>query len=86
MGNSYVGGMGYADDIKLLCLSLNGMQQMVDMCIDYADEYNIKVNCSKSRMLLFKGRQCKDSLIIDGVTIHCNESVSDLGHSVTANG
>ncbi len=37
MGNSYVGGMGYADDIKLLCPSLNGMQQMVDMCVDYAD-------------------------------------------------
>ncbi len=25
MGNSYVGGLGYADDIKLLCQSLNGM-------------------------------------------------------------
>ncbi len=41
MGNSYVGGMGYADDIKLICLSLNGIQQMVDMCVEYADEYNI---------------------------------------------
>ncbi len=29
MGNSYVGVMGYADDIKLLCPSLNGMQQIV---------------------------------------------------------
>ncbi len=75
MGNSYVAGMGYAHDIKLLCLSLNGMQQMVDMCIDYEDEYNIKFNGSKSRKLLFKGRQYKDSqrtLIIDGVTIHCS--------------
>ncbi len=51
-------------------------------------EYNIKFNGSKSRMLLFKGRQCKDSqrmLIIDGVTIHCSESVSDLGHNVFTN-
>ncbi len=53
MGNSYVGGMAYADEIKLLCPSLNGMQQMVDMCVDYADEYNIKFNGSKSCMLLF---------------------------------
>ncbi len=78
MGNSYVGGMGYADDIKLLCLSLNGMQKMVEMCVDYADEYNIKFNRRKSRMLLFKGRLCKDSqrtLIINGVIIHCSESV-----------
>ncbi len=88
MGNSYVGGMGYADDIKLLCLSLNGMQQMVDMCFDYADVYNIKFNGSKSHMPLFNGRQCKDSqrtLIIDRVTIHCSESVSDLGHNVSIN-
>ncbi len=71
MGNSYVEGTIYADHIKLLCPSLNGMQQMVDMSVDYADEYNIKFNCSKSCMLLFKGRQCKESqkmLIIDGVT------------------
>ncbi len=88
MGNSYVGSMGYADDIKLLCPSLYGMQQMVDMCIDYADEYNIKFNGSKSRMILFKIRQCKDSqrtLIIDGVTIHCSESVSNLGYNVSTN-
>ncbi len=55
MGNSYVGGIDYADDIKLLCLSLNGIQQIVDMCVDYADEYNIKFNDSKSCMLSFKG-------------------------------
>ncbi len=56
------------------------------ICIDYADEYNIKFNGSKSRKLLFKGRQCKDSqitLITDRVTIHCSESVSDLGHNVS---
>ncbi len=64
------------------------MQQMVDMCVDYADEYNIKFNDSKSCMLLFKGRQCKDSqrmLIIDEVTIHFSESISDLGHDVSPN-
>ncbi len=60
------------------------MQQMVE----YADEYTIKFNGSKSRMLLFKGRQCKNphrTLIIDWVTIHCSESVSDLGHNVSTN-
>ncbi len=39
--------MGYADNIKLLCPSLKGMQKMVDMCVDYADAYNIKFNGSK---------------------------------------
>ncbi len=39
-------------------------------------------------MLLLKGRQCKDSqrmLIINGVTIHCSESLHDLGHTVSTN-
>ncbi len=79
MGNSNVGGMGYADDIKLLCPSLKGMPKMVDMCVDYAHEYNIKFNGSKSLMLLFKCRHCK------GVTMHCSESVSDLSHNVSTN-
>ncbi len=72
--------MGYAD-IKLLCLSLNVMQQMVDKCVDYADKYNIKFNGSKSCMLLFKGRECDVSqrrLIIDGVTINCSEYFTHL--------
>ncbi len=39
-------------------------------------------------MLLFKGRQCKNSqrtLSIDEVIIHCSESVSDLGYNVSIN-
>ncbi len=83
-----LGDMGYTDDIKLLCPSLNGMQQMVDMCVDNADEYNIKFNGSRSCMLLFKCRQCKNSqraVIIDGVTIHCSESVSELEYNVSTN-
>ncbi len=74
--------------IKLLYHSLNGMQQMLDRCVEYTGEYSITFNGSKSHMLLFNGRQCKDSkrtLIIDGVTIHCNESVSNLGHDVSTN-
>ncbi len=62
---------------------------MVDICVEYTDDYNIKFNDSKSCMLLLRGGwQCKDSqrtLISDGVTIHCSESVSDLGHTVSRN-
>ncbi len=61
MGNNYVGVMGYADDIKLRCPSLNGMQQMVDKCVDYTDEYNIKFNGSKAACFYLK---------VDSVRIH----------------
>ncbi len=63
MGNSYhyVGAMAYADDIRLLYPSLNSfnsMQQSVDIFVECANEYNIKLNCIKSHMHLFKGPQC----------------------------
>jgi len=86
MGYSYVGGMGYADDVKLLCPALSGMQQMIDICVQYAREYSVKFNGSKSHMLLFRGRQCKVSnrtLNMDGAVLQCEESVLDLGHKVS---
>ena len=41
MGHHYVGAFGYADDIILLCPSLQGMREMVKICEDYATRYNI---------------------------------------------
>ncbi len=60
MGNSYVGGMGYADDFKLLCPSLNGMQQMVDMLNMLM---NIILNLMAVRVACF-------CLKVDSVGIH----------------
>ncbi len=50
----------------------------------YAEEYNISFNGSKSRLLLFKGRQCKISnrgIIVNGVLLNMSESAV-LGHHV----
>ncbi len=52
LSNSYV-----ADDVKMLCPTHSGMQPMYNICKNYAEEYNIKFNGSKSHLLLFKGRQ-----------------------------
>ncbi len=55
--NSYVGGLAFAGDVKMLWPTLSGMQLMCNICEDYAEEYNIKFNDSKSPLLLFKCRQ-----------------------------
>ncbi len=60
MGNSYVGGMGYAEGIKFLCPSLKCMQK-IDMCVDYDDGYNI--NSIAVRAACFY-------LTVDNVRIH----------------
>ena len=53
MGHHYVGAFGYADDIILLCPSLQGMREMVKTCEDYATRYNILFNGKKSVYLVF---------------------------------
>ena len=52
-GNSFFGVFGYADDLTLLCPSLAGLIQMLDVCEDYAKEYNILFNASKSKLMHF---------------------------------
>ncbi len=72
LSNSYVGGLAFADDVNMLCPTLFGMQLMYNICENYAEEYNIKFNGSKSRVLLFKGTQCKTSiksLHVNGVAL-----------------
>ncbi len=75
-------------DLPLLMMTLSGMQLMYNICENYAEEYNIKFNGSKSRLLLFNGRQCKTSiksLRDNGLALECVDSVMDLGHAVSSN-
>ncbi len=54
----------------------------------YADEYNISCNDIKSRLLLFKGRQCKVTnwdIIANGVLLNMSEIAVHLGHPVCTN-
>lgn len=86
MGNQYVGALAFADDLTLLCPTLSGLKQMVKICEEYASAYSIKFNGAKSKLLLYKGLDCK--LNRGGVFV-CNEMVmpSDsavhLGHKLS---
>ena len=46
-----MGVFGYADDLSLLCPTITGLQKMLEICEQYAEEYCIKFNASKSQML-----------------------------------
>ena len=53
IGNTYVGVVGYADDLFLLAPSLDGLQEMLKVCENYAAEHNLRfstdVNPRKSK-------------------------------------
>ncbi len=37
LSNSYVGGLAFVDDVKMLCPTLSGMQLMYNICENYAE-------------------------------------------------
>ena len=43
----------YADYISLLCPTLSGIQKMLHICEEYAFNYKITLNATKSQLLYF---------------------------------
>ena len=58
IGRSYIGVLGYADDLTLLSprLSVNALSKMVGICEEYAKEYDIVFNCKKTVGIQFGNR------------------------------
>ena len=53
IGNIFVGALGYADDLILLCPSVVGLNEMIKICEDYASEHDILFNGNKIKYLIF---------------------------------
>ena len=63
MGGHYAGATAYADDITLISPSMTGLRKMSSIREQYASEYDILFNGSKSKLLFFKGRCCNVSTL-----------------------
>ena len=48
VGSHYFGSIGYADDLSLVCPTLQGFQKMITICECFGDEYGVKYNPVKS--------------------------------------
>ena len=54
MGEHYAGALAYADDITLISPSMTGLRKKSSICEQYASEYNIPFNGSKSKLFFLK--------------------------------
>ena len=54
IGRYFYGILGFADDIILLCPSLDGLRKMIKICEDFAEDHSILFNGSKSKLLVFE--------------------------------
>ena len=83
VGRVFSGAFAYADDLTLLCPSVSALKEMVAICSDYASEYDIKFNASKSQLIIFKSKKriVPDPVItLNGDKIGVVDSVIHLGH------
>ena len=53
MGCRFTGALAYADDITLLAPCKSALSIMIDVCEQYAAEFDILFNSSKSKLLFF---------------------------------
>ena len=88
MGGHYAGALAYADDITLISPSMTGLRKMSSICEQYASEYDILFNGSKSKLLFFKGRCCNVStlgIVVCGQLVKMSDTAVHLGHTMTSN-
>ena len=53
VGTLYYGVIGYADDLLLLASSMCVLQQMINICAEFGNEYDVAYNPTKSKVIVF---------------------------------
>ena len=53
VGSEFIGILGYADHLTLICPSLNALNHMLSICTDFGKQYNIVFNAQKTTGIKF---------------------------------
>ena len=69
----------YADDIALLAPTRYSMQKLLELCVDFGDEFNLTFNAEKSETIIF-GNLARINLYLDNKIIPIVNKVNYLGH------
>ena len=80
-GNLFAGAICYADDLTLLAPSPAAMQTLLNVCSDFAEEYDVQFNCTKSNIVLFgaKRHQHRPALLLSGNALPYCDNALHLG-------
>lgn len=88
IGPYYYGSVMYADDLCLLAPSSAALKNMVKICEDFADEFNVKFNGNKSYVIYFsrKGSTAMSPAIrVNGQHVQYKNEVVHLGNRIFNN-
>ena len=86
MNNIFAGALSYADDITFLCPSICGINKMIDIiiiCCEYAKEYDIKFNPTKTVCLKYGDKvQLYEHVVMNVNTIEWTDSIRHIDNFV----
>ena len=87
MGSVYAGSWVYADDFKLLAPSVKALHIMLEICQNYAKEYDVIFN-DKSQLIVFKATANDDPppvIKINNKQVSAVDQITHLGHIIKSN-
>ena len=87
MGHHYVGSVCYADDLTLISPTVNALRQMIHICEQYATDYGVQYNSSKSLCVLFsRQKQSRyPKISLNGAPLAWQNHVKHLGNYLSYN-
>ena len=83
IGHLYIGALGFADDLILMCPTETGIQKMLEICEAYAAEHDLIFNGAKSKLLIFNPQKVYEDdpkLVLNGELIPNVKSAVHLGN------
>jgi hypothetical protein len=95
MGETFVGALAYADDIVLIAPTPSAMNKMLTICEEFAIEYNVLFNASKSKCIYFYTKSRPNFLLhkydVTGLNFTINDNniefvdnYKHLGHVISS--
>ena len=83
MNNTFTGALSYADVITLFCPSICVINKMNYICCEYAQEYDIKFNPTKTVCIKYGDKvRLYKHVVMNGNTIEWADNVRHLGNFV----
>ena len=86
LGNVFLNHLCYSDNLCLIRLSSTGMQQLLNICQNYATDHQLLYNGSESYSLYFKSKSIKltyPSFFLNLLKIHIAENCRYLGITIS---
>ena len=86
IGHEYAGVLCYADDTVLISPTIYGLQQMVNICTEYGEEYDMKYNEKKTVCICFSRHKSQVfPIYLNGSMLECKNCVKYLGITIAHN-